>query len=66
MKHGLTKLFREFFDSERTGGYLLIICTAVSLAIANSPLSSAYAALFKTKIGFDLASISMNYPVYIG
>ncbi len=64
MKNGLTKLFREFFDSERTGGYLLIICTAVSLAIANSPLSSAYAALFKTKIGFDLASISMNYPVY--
>lgn len=64
MKNGLTKLFKEFFDSERTGGYLLIICTAVSLTIANSPLSSAYAALFKTKIGFDIASFSMNYPVY--
>ncbi|MBX7042035.1 MAG: Na+/H+ antiporter NhaA [Ignavibacteria bacterium] len=64
MKNGLTKLFREFFDSERTGGYLLIICTAVSLTIANSPLSGAYTSLFKSKIGFDIGAFSMNYPVY--
>ena len=32
----LTKLFREFFDSEKAGGLILIIATALSLILANS------------------------------
>ncbi|MGB3016237.1 MAG: Na+/H+ antiporter NhaA [Ignavibacteria bacterium] len=64
MRKKLTALFNEFSESERTGGYLLIICTVVSLVIANSFLAESYLALFKTKIGFSLGSVSMNYPVY--
>jgi NhaA family Na+:H+ antiporter len=64
MRKKLTALFKEFSESERTGGFLLIICTAVSLVIANSFLAESYLALFKTKIGFSLGSVSMNYPVY--
>jgi len=31
-------LFQKFFNSEKAGGLILIVCTAVSLVIANSPL----------------------------
>ncbi len=32
----LTELFSEFFDSEKTGGFMLVIATALSLILANS------------------------------
>lgn len=37
-----TKLFKEFFESEKAGGLILIACTIVSLTIANSKLSANY------------------------
>lgn len=38
----LTKLFQEFFDSEKAGGMLLVSCAIISLLIANSPFGSGY------------------------
>ena len=38
----ITKLFKEFFDSEKAGGLILIACTVISLLIANSIYSSEY------------------------
>lgn len=37
-----TKLFKDFFESEKSGGLTLIACTAVSLLIANSTWASSY------------------------
>lgn len=37
-----TKLFKDFFESEKSGGLTLIACTAVSLIIANSVWASNY------------------------
>jgi len=37
-----SKLFSEFFESEKAAGLVLIACTAVSLGIANSGLGQAY------------------------
>lgn len=37
-----TKLFKDFFESEKSGGLTLIACTAVSLIIANSAWASSY------------------------
>ena len=42
MQTTLSKTFTDFFDSEKSSGILLIICTIVSLAIANSALGAAY------------------------
>lgn len=36
------RLFQEFFKSERTGGILLIICTVLSLLLANSAWADSY------------------------
>ncbi|MBC7845101.1 MAG: Na+/H+ antiporter NhaA [Flavobacterium sp.] len=37
-----TKLFKDFFESEKSGGLILIGCTVISLALANSVFSSGY------------------------
>ncbi|MEO8720704.1 MAG: Na+/H+ antiporter NhaA [Ginsengibacter sp.] len=41
----LTRLFNEFFESEK-GGVLLIVCTIVSLLLANSSISESYLKLW--------------------
>jgi NhaA family Na+:H+ antiporter len=47
----ITRLFKEFYDSEKAGGIVLISCTVVSLIIANSALSEGYTDLMHIKIG---------------
>lgn len=42
----LTKLYKEFFRSEKTGGLILVFATMVSLVLANSPFSSSYLAFW--------------------
>lgn len=46
----VTKLFNDFFNSERAGGILLIFCAIVSLVLTNSPIGEAYQQLWHTSI----------------
>lgn len=46
----LTKLFKDFFDSEKAGGLMLIGCTILSLLIANSTLGADYHHFWQTQI----------------
>lgn len=45
-----TKLFKEFFESEKAGGFILIACTIISLLLANSVFGVDYQGFFKTKL----------------
>jgi Na+:H+ antiporter, NhaA family len=38
----LTQTFKEFFESEKSGGIVLALCTVVALIIANSSMGAAY------------------------
>lgn len=38
----LSRLFTDFFNSEKAGGVVLIICTILSLLLANSSLGESY------------------------
>jgi Na+:H+ antiporter, NhaA family len=38
----LTRLFTEFFESEKSAGLILVIATIISLLLANSPLKTGY------------------------
>jgi NhaA family Na+:H+ antiporter len=51
MQTMLSKTFTAFFDSEKTSGILLIICTGVSLVIANSVFGPAYLEFWQAKAG---------------
>jgi Na+:H+ antiporter, NhaA family len=46
----LTRLFRDFFNSEKTGGILLVACTAVSMLLANSSMQSSYTAFWEMNV----------------
>ena len=43
----LSKTFQDFVRSEKAGGLLLVACTALSLAIANSSAGPGYADLWQ-------------------
>jgi NhaA family Na+:H+ antiporter len=47
----LTETFSKFVRSEQFAGVMLILCTLLSLALANSLLSAGYQALWQVKLG---------------
>src|SRR4028118_8717 len=47
----LSQSFKRFFDSEKSSGILLIICTAVSLLLANSMFGANYLGIWHVYIG---------------
>ena len=47
----LTKAFTEFYQSEKSSGFVLIACAIFSLILANSPISEAYLGFWKTYAG---------------
>lgn len=51
----ITKLFKDFFESEKAGGFILIACTLLSLYLANSIWSENYLYIWHYHLG--------NYPV---
>lgn len=45
-----TRLFKDFFESEKAGGLLLVAATITSLLIANSGFGAAYIPFWKTEL----------------
>jgi Na+:H+ antiporter, NhaA family len=78
----VTKLFTEFFESEKVAGLILIVCTMVSLAIANSFFGSQYQHFWHTNLAghalefwindglmvifFLLIGLELEREIYIG
>ena len=44
-----TKLFKDFFNSEKSGGLTLLFCTIVSLIISNSGFATNYHSFWQTQ-----------------
>lgn len=44
----ITKIFKDFVESEKSGGLILIFCTLLSLTIANSSFGEAYHHFWET------------------
>ena len=47
----LSKVFTSFFENEKASGIVLLICTAISLTLANTNFKETYLALLEIKIG---------------
>lgn len=47
----ITKTFQQFFDSEKSSGILLIICTVFSLVVTNSALGNQYLNFWQINFG---------------
>jgi len=78
----ITRLFKDFFESEKIGGFLLIICTIISLLLANSSFSNDYLSIWHYQfnnhsiehwindglmaIFFLLIGLELEREIYIG
>jgi len=58
----LTDTFKRFFESEKTSGLILIACTSLSLALANSTLGPTWLAIWNT----DIAGLSLGHWINDG
>ena len=58
----MTKLFKDFFESEKAGGLTLIACTIISLIVANSAFGDSYHHFWQTQF----AGHSIEYWVNDG
>jgi NhaA family Na+:H+ antiporter len=47
----LSKTFKDFFESEKSGGILLVVCTLASLVLANGAGGHAYTQLWHAQLG---------------
>ena len=78
----LTKVFNEFFQSEKAGGIFLIGCTILSLVLTNSGFQSGYLSLWNYEVGhhsvvhwindglmaifFLLIGLELEREIYVG
>lgn len=56
----LTDSFKEFFENEKSAGMMLIICSIISLIVANSMFSESYLSFWKTNVGGLTVSYWVN------
>ncbi len=57
--------FTKFFNSEKTGGILLLFCVAFSLIIANSGAKQAFQQLLDQTLGIQIGSAEISYSVSV-
>ncbi|OGU14075.1 MAG: Na+/H+ antiporter NhaA [Geobacteraceae bacterium GWC2_53_11] len=64
MKTNLTTLFIDFFESEKTSGIILILCTIASITLANSSFGTDYLELWHTKVAIGIGdTFSLKYSL---
>lgn len=54
--HRLTAPFTRFLRIEAAGGAVLLVCTAIALALSNSPWAQAYMQIWELPLGLHLGS----------
>lgn len=59
----LTRLFKEFFSSKKTEGFILIGCTIASLVLANSNAGEWFSHFLHAKLDLSFANLNLNYSV---
>ena len=63
MIYKITNMFKEFLENKKAGGFILILCTVVSMIIANSGFGDGYIHFWHTVIGFSIGEADLNFPV---
>jgi NhaA family Na+:H+ antiporter len=60
----LTRPFARFLALESASGLLLLGCTIVALALANSPWREAYRAFWSLPATVAVGGFSLSYPLW--
>lgn len=59
----LSKIFKEFFQSQQVSGFILIIGTIASLLLSNSQFGENFIAFWGIKIGFHTSHLHLEHSV---
>lgn len=62
-KMKLTRLFKAFYDSEKVGGLLLLVCTIISLSLANLSFGEGYTSFWNNYLDLSVGNIELKYSV---
>jgi NhaA family Na+:H+ antiporter len=57
----ITRIFADLFQSEKTGGFILIACTLVSMGIANTHLGPSYIHFWHQPVDLSFANLGLHY-----
>lgn len=60
----LTRPLRRFLHIESASGIVLLACTAIAIAAANSPLATTYSRLWETKFSIGAGAFALSYPLW--
>lgn len=63
MRQRLSQLFIEFTKSEKNSGLILIVCTLLSLIMANSVFSEQYIQFWRHHISISFFNLELNYSL---
>lgn len=61
----LMRPFVRFLHVESASGMVLLLCTVVALALANSPWSDAFAGIWKTRVWLAIGTLELNKPLLL-
>ncbi len=56
-------LFKSFFQSERTSGFILILCTLISLMIANLQGSGNFVAFWQQHMDLSVGNLDLDHSI---
>jgi Na+:H+ antiporter, NhaA family len=56
-------LFKEFIESEKSSGYLLVLLTIISMLVANSSWGKEYIKIFHSYLDLSFSTIQLNYSI---
>ena len=61
--HRLTAPIRRFLDIQAASGFVLVVCAAVAMALANSPLADAVARFWHTPVTVGVGAWVLDKPL---
>src|SRR5688572_21452897 len=59
----ISKLFKEFFDSEKAGGFILIGCALIAIVVSNMSWGVAIPELLHSHLDLSFAGLKLDHTV---
>ena len=56
--------FARFLHVEASSGLVLLVCSGVALALANSSLAAGFESIWKTPVGLSIGELEMRHSLY--
>ena len=59
----ITRILKEFLDSEKVGGIILLVCTIISLVVANSTSGNSFIDFWHRHADLSFGPVRLNYSI---